>query len=239
MLDAPKTWRSPEELVDIGYARSRVVMMNEFHDGLRRSVRTRRIGKRILPTAHAAGVRHLAMEALERGFAEQANESRQVPAAPWPGYLEQQDMREFIAAALELGWNLVPYEAELEGSTEPGDWDRINKREDQQARNLAAALDRIGGSRLLVWCGNSHLSRYGSGEWQPMGLRFAEHSGFEAFALDQAQGIGEKGVARRLTDEFHDELVSRAGTSGFLAEDSSFSWFGVDAILLSTDNEVS
>jgi hypothetical protein len=56
-------WRSPEELVMIGFSRSRIVMMNECHDGLLRCLSTREIGRRILPTAHKAGVRYLAMEA--------------------------------------------------------------------------------------------------------------------------------------------------------------------------------
>lgn len=235
---APKTWRSPEELVEIGYAWSRVVMMNELHNGLTRSPRTRRIGRQILPTAHAAGVRHLAMEALTPEFARAANETRLLP--DWPGYLGQPEMRELMAAALDLSWTLVPYEAQLEGSTEPGDWARINLREEEQARNLVSALEVIEG-KLLVWCGNSHLSRYGAGEWQPMGLRFAELAGFEAFALDQTQGIGdnEHGVARRLADAYREELVARGGTAGFLAEDSLADWFGVDAILLSTDKALS
>jgi hypothetical protein len=57
-------WRTPEELVEIGFERSRVVMMNEAHNGLERCIRTRDIGRRILPTALRLGVRHLAMEAL-------------------------------------------------------------------------------------------------------------------------------------------------------------------------------
>ena len=72
--------RSVEDLVEVGFSRSRVVMMNEAHSGLRRCVRTRQVGLRILFRAHAAGVRHLAMEALHRGFAEQANRTRRVPA---------------------------------------------------------------------------------------------------------------------------------------------------------------
>jgi erythromycin esterase-like protein len=238
-LAAPKRWRSPDELVELGFTRSRVVMMNELHDGLRRCVRTREIGRRILPAAHAAGVRHLAMEALYREFAAEANASRAVPSCPG-GYLAQPDMRELIAAALELGWTLIAYEAQLEGSTDPGDWERINRREEEQARNLVAALAEVPpDAKLLVWCGNSHLSRHRSGEWTPMGLCFAELAGFDAFALDQTQGIGEASAGSALADRFADELEARGGAAGFLADDHPLSWFGVDAVLLSTDNELS
>jgi hypothetical protein len=57
-------WRSPEEVVELGFARSSVVLANEAHSGLLRCRRTREIGRRLLPAAHRAGVRRLAMEAL-------------------------------------------------------------------------------------------------------------------------------------------------------------------------------
>jgi hypothetical protein len=34
-------WRTPEELVEIGFSRARVVMMKEAHSGDERCVRTR------------------------------------------------------------------------------------------------------------------------------------------------------------------------------------------------------
>ena len=45
--------RTPEELLAIGVSRSRVVMMNEAHHMMKRCVRTREIGLRVLPAAHA------------------------------------------------------------------------------------------------------------------------------------------------------------------------------------------
>jgi hypothetical protein len=108
--------RLPEVLA-IGFSRSRVVMMNEAHSGMQRCVRTREIGARLLPEAHAAGVRHLAMEAL------------------YGPYLAQPDMRRFIDAAEQLGWRLIPYEVNALMST--------NEREEGQARNLADAMAQL------------------------------------------------------------------------------------------------
>ena len=98
----------------IGFERSRVVIVNECHDGLRHCARARVIGRRLLPVAHDAGVRHLAMEALYEPFAEEANRTRRVPtvASGW-GCLAQEDMRSLIADALALGWVLVPYECDF------------------------------------------------------------------------------------------------------------------------------
>jgi len=105
-------WRTPEELVAIGFARSRM-MMNEAHNDLTRCIRTREIGRRILPTAHSAGVRHLAMEALfSHSLAEESNRTRK-PLETNEGYLSQPEMRAFIQTALDLGWTLVSYEADM------------------------------------------------------------------------------------------------------------------------------
>ena len=113
-MEDTSVWRSPEALVTIGYQRSTVVMMNEAHSGLQRCIRTREIGRRILPAAHQAGVRHLAMEALwPYHFAEEANRTRCLPTTLTEGYLAQPEMRLFMQAALDLGWILIPYEPEL------------------------------------------------------------------------------------------------------------------------------
>lgn len=103
-----RRWRSPEELVEIGLARSRVLMVNEGHDGLLRRTRTRGIGVRMIAPAHAAGVRHLAMEALTPDFAAAANRERRF--GPGNGYLAQPDLRALMVTALEHGWSLIAYE---------------------------------------------------------------------------------------------------------------------------------
>jgi hypothetical protein len=38
--------------------------MNEAHSGRRRCVRTREVGRRVLPIAHRLGIRHIAMEEI-------------------------------------------------------------------------------------------------------------------------------------------------------------------------------
>jgi erythromycin esterase-like protein len=108
---AEPIWRSPEDLVRLGFERSRVVLMNEAHNGTLRCVRTREIGRRILPAAHKCGVRHFAAEAFFPAFVEQANTTRVLPAQE-AGYLAQPEMRAFLQAALDLGWTLSPYEAD-------------------------------------------------------------------------------------------------------------------------------
>jgi hypothetical protein len=246
-------WRTPEELVEIGFSRSRVVLMNEAHNGWLRCVRTREIGERILPLAHEASVRHLAMEALaDRGLVDDANESRTLQEVRPPSYLAQPEMRRFIQAALDLGWALVGYEADM--SLAPQDWDPMgdefaNWREEQQALNLVRALEGLPrDTRLLVWCGNGHLykGRYprSGSTWVPMGSHLKEVSGMDPFAIDQIQTV-EFGhaVPRKEAIFLRDHatvLSSLGGTAGFLGDEAPNPWArdDVDAVLLSVENRM-
>jgi hypothetical protein len=239
-------WRTPQELVQEGFRRSQAVMLNEAHDGLIRCVRTRQVGRQILPSAHAMGARHLAMEALTPDDAKAANASRRPPHAA-DGYLAQPDMRELIQAALALGWTLWPYEADIDHAPAAiveqglGSPAFTNWREAEQARNLAAVLAGLPASdRLLVWCGNSHASKAASHDWTPMGHHFAALVADEAFVIDQAVTVAFPGLEQQaaLVAELAPILDRYGGTAGLLREDAGplSCWPGVDALILSTDN---
>jgi len=241
-------WRSPEEVVEIGYQRSPVVMMNEAHSDMKRCIRTRQIGKRILPVAHQAGVRHLAMEALFPWFAEQCNDTRHLPHGNF-GYLSQPEMKEFVQMALDLGWTLLPYEDDQfkwltfrhgirfsesdppeerfrrlrEFQSEFTDLEYTNWREEQQALNIIQTLHTLPPKTpLLVWCGNDHHSKEPGKDWIPMGYQFKAHSNINPFVVDQIRTVKFDGneSGNRLVDEFAEELHRRGGTAGFLAEEA-------------------
>jgi hypothetical protein len=240
-------WRTPQELVQEGFRRSRVVMLNEAHDGLTRCVRTRQLGRQALPSAHAMGARHLAMEALTPDDAEAANATRR-PPHDTDGYLAQPDMVQLIQAALELGWTLWPYEADIDHTPAAivqqglGGQAFTNWREAEQARNLAAVLAGLPASdRLLVWCGNSHASKAASPDWTPMGHHFAALVAEEAFVIDQAVTVAFAGLEQQqaaLVAELAPILDRYGGTAGLLREQAGplSCWPGVDALILSTDN---
>ena len=185
--------RSPEELVAIGFRRSRIVIVNECHDGDRHCPRTRAIGRRILPVAHEAGVRHLAMEALYGPFADEANATRRVPDERM-AYLGQDDMRALIGEALALGWSVLAYECDFslwkEGDTRSAEFG--NWRDAEEARNLTAFLARSPEDlRLLIWCGHSHQRKAPQtypgvrrSTWIRLGQRLREVSGIEPFVID-------------------------------------------------------
>ena len=191
-------------------------MVNEAHSGMKRCVRTREIGRRLLPAAHAAGVRHLAMEAL------------------YGPYLAQPDMQALIDAAEKLGFRLIPYEVTQLMTS--------NEREEGQARNLAAALAQLPPETpILVWCGIGHLWKEPPREeWIPMAFRFWRITDLEPFSIDQTVTVefdpAKTGAWHRLVERERSRLEALGGTAGFLVADSPLPRAGIDAVLLSTQN---
>lgn len=240
-------WRSPEEIVEIAFQRASVVMMNEAHNGWKRCIRTRQIGQRILPVAHQADVRHLAMEALFPTFTEQCNHNRFLPEKS-EGYLAQPEMRSLIQTALDLGWSLIAYEAnfvqwlsarhdldlpntdniyEISHLLQPYQTEFMSReftnwREEQQARNLIKALESLPtNTTLLVWCGNSHQSKRPLQGWFPMGYQFKKLSGLDPFSIDQTRTVNFTDDPYHFEpfEEFTQDLAAYGGTAGFLLEE--------------------
>lgn len=248
-----RPWRTVEELIEIGYQRSRVVMMNECHAEWFRCIRTRRLGQRILPTAHQLGVRHLAMEALYPSVVEEANRTRHLPANAL-GYLEQPEMRAFIQTALDLGWTLIVYEADFEQEPPGLSYRQQNNwREEQQAHHLIEALATLPKEgKLLVWCGNNHHTKalvpVREGEpdefWALMGYHFRMKSGVDPFVIDQGVAVQWPGLPKRpdrekWLKEITPTLATFGGTAGFLTEEAPSRLPvapGNDAFVVSLDN---
>jgi len=240
-------WRPVEDIVRWGFAHAPVVMANEAHSGLARSVRTREVGVRMVRAAHEAGVRRLAMEALDWPAEGTQGPILAVPSVP-VGYLAQPEMRRLIGAALDLGWTLWAYEAVFE-ITADTDQDRFrtmeftNWREREQAANLGRLMDAAPGEPLLVWCGNGHAIKEQCDDWIPMGWHFRTMSGIDPFVIDQTVTIDFSGRARpwlpELLASLAETLAAHGGTAGILRDQAPpplDGWTSVDALVVSTDN---
>lgn len=246
--DSVESWRSIEEVAALAFERSPVVMANEAHSGFCRCVRTRVVGTRMIRVAHRAGCRLLAMEALPN-FDGPPLLRTSLPERL--GYLAQPEMVDLVDTALGLGWQLVGYEQTEEQGSRWGTGGRIpieevNRREQAQAENLVAIVERMSGP-LLVWCGNDHHAKTLGSGWRPMGTEFRSLSGIEAFAVNQSAGVrfapGTQadieldGAQRELLDDRF------GGTAAFLIDDVPrgivSNLAGFDAYVVSTDNEMS
>jgi hypothetical protein len=246
---AVEGWRPVEDLVRWGFGHAPVVMANEAYDGMARSVRTREVGVRMVRAAHEAGVRRLAMEALPHRRGEPQGPIVAMPADT-DGYLAQPDMRRLMGTALDLGWTLWAYEAVIE-ITPDTDRDHLrsreftNWREHEQAANLGRLLEAASGEPMLVWCGNSHAVKWKDDEWVPMGWHFREMSGVDQFVIDQIVTVnfGEEPQpwVAELLASVADTLAAHGGTAGILCDQAPpplCGRAGVDALVVSTDNEM-
>jgi len=240
-------WRPVEDVIRWGFAQQPVVMANEAHNGLARSVRTRVIGARMIRAAHQAGVRRLAMEALYWPAKDVPGPITTLPDHEH-GYLAQPEMRTMIGTALDLGWTLWAYEAEIRVTPETDpDWLRsmefTNWREREQAANLCRLVDAAPGEPMMVWCGNSHASKHEGGEWVPMGWHFREMSSIDPFVIDQTVtvdfGDGPRPWERDLLGSLADVLAAYGGTAAIRREQAPPPLDQrdyVDAVVVSTDN---
>ena len=224
-------------------------MANEAHNGLARCVRTREVGVRIVQGRHEAGVRRLAMEALPHRRGEPQGPILAV-SPDSGGYLAQPEMRRLTGTALNLGWTLWAYEAVID-FTPDTDWEHLrstehtNWREREQAVNLCRLLEAAPGEPVLVWCGNSHASKVQHEEWVPMGWHFREMSGVDQFVIDQDVTVNFGGEprpwVRELLASMADTLAAHGGTAGILRDQAPpllAGRDGVDALVVSTDNEM-
>lgn len=120
-----------------------------------------------------------------------------------------------------------------------------NWREREQAANLGRLLDAAPGEPLLVWCGNSHASKVEHEEWIPMGWHFRDMSGVNPFVIDQDVtvdfGREPQPWVRELPASLSDIPAAHGGTAGILRDQAPpplTGWDGVDALVVSTDNEM-
>ena len=107
-------------------------------------------------------------------------------------------------------------------------------------------LDAAPGVPLLVWSGNSHASKMASDEWIPMGHRFVAMSGLEPFVIDQVVCVAWPDHPPTWLPEVlaaaGEAIEILGGTAGILRDQAPpplDTWPGVDAVVVSTDNELS
>lgn len=161
--------------------------------------------------------------------------------ATWPSRTCQ-----LIQRALDLGWTLFAYEADIarapmeivaKGTTTR---EFTNWRELEQARNLVAVLDQLGSDeQLLVWCGNGHHTKRQAGDWAPMGYQFVELAGLEPFCIDQTITVVWPDGRQMfpVPADLESALVTRGGSAGFLRQDfPPLVRHPADALVVSVDN---
>ena len=239
-------WLTIEELAKVAFGTQPVVMANEAHDGMRRCVRTRRVGLRLVRAAHELGVRDLAMEALPAPVPGAPESWIELPPVEG-GYLAQPDMRELARTALGHGWRLWSYEERtppdlLAHPDQLLTMEFTNRREREQALNLAELASRL--PMLLVWCGNGHATRLVVADWVPMGHQFVHITGRQPYVIDQTVTVNWNDEHSYLPDGavewLERELAPYGGTAAVKHDDApeQLLQHDADAFVLSVDNRL-
>lgn len=230
-------WLTPEGLVQEGFRRSRVLMLNEGRNGLQRCIRTRRIGVQVLAMARASGARLLAMEVLG------------APGTPprAGGVLDQPDLQQLIAEAKRQGIRVEGYDVDdatipLNLRTKVKTPAFTNWRDAKQAANLAALFGEVSPeARMLVWCVNLHHSKVRFMQYRPTGWRFMDSTGVEPFVIDQTVTVnfmGRRGDPTLLRWARW-TLADLGGSAGFVWQEGLPRLSpGADAWILSLDNRL-
>lgn len=239
-------WLTIEELAQVAFGTQPVVMVNEVHDGMRRCIRTRRVGVRLVRAAHELGVRDLAMEALPAPVPGAPESWIELPPVEG-GYFVQPDMRELARTALGRGWRFVV----IRGADAAGSPGVSRSTPDdgvhEQARTRAGAEPGRAGEpvpMLLVWCGNGHATRQVVADWVPMGHQFVQITGRQPYVIDQTVTINWNDQHAYLPDGavewLERELAPYGGTAAVRHDDAPEQLLhrDADAFVLSVDNRL-
>lgn len=155
----------------------KVVMINESHHQPAHRVFTLELAKKL----REKGFTHLAMEGLSQAEKTQAV-GYATYAHPVTGfYTAEPAFAHLIKASIDLGYHLYSYEAFGTKS--------IEEREELQAQNLKALLDKDPKAKILVYAGYSHIRKTKTprgDEW--MASRFQKKTGITPYTIDQVAG---------------------------------------------------
>ena len=169
-LEQHGRWRDALDVLEQAANGRRVVMLNENHERSRHRAFLLQLVERL----HAQGVRALAAETFAAEVVASSAEGGVQTAAGV--YTRDPVFASAVARALQLGWELVAYEAQ----TAVGD---RQAREHAQARTLADWLQANPARRLLVYVGGSHLDKRADAGW--MAAQLMAMTGIEPLSIRQ------------------------------------------------------
>jgi hypothetical protein len=136
----------------------KVVITNEAHYQPQNRVFT----SLLLDTLYKKGFRYLCVEDLSRDDtvykSKEDNElnSRKYPTTTTGFYMDEPQYGNLVRHALNLGYTLVPYE--YYASDVKDMMERIQARENGQAKNIAQIFQNDPNAKILVHCGYGHLN---------------------------------------------------------------------------------
>lgn len=162
--------------------REQVIIINEAHHEARHRVFT----TALLKGLYHNGYRLLGLEAL----ADTLINKRKFPVVESGFYIQEPQMANLIAEALQIGFTVFGYEAS-EGKNG-------KEREIEQAKNIAQVMAKNPGAKVLIHCGFDHVieGTPGNKNWEKaMAGRLKEYTNIDPLTIDQVS-YSPKGDAK-------------------------------------------
>jgi hypothetical protein len=154
---------------------NRVIIINEAHHSSLHRVFT----KSLLQELYDNGFRNLGLEALTNGeLKDSLLRNRKYPVMETGHYTKDPQFGNMIRTALEIGYNVFPYET-TRGSNG-------KSREIDQARNIQQVIDSRPNEKFLIHCGFGHVEEGEHDTWEKaMAGRLAEFTGINPLTINQ------------------------------------------------------
>jgi hypothetical protein len=158
----------------------RVVMLNEDH----LNSYSRFFAKQLLPGLWEQGYRYLALEALD--YRDASINARKYPTQRSGIYISDPAFSNFLRTALNMGFVLLPYEAD-DPPVQLTDYKAIRQfREKSQAENIMSILKRDNKAKIFVYAGHGHIyKRNSKSTLKMMAQIFKEEAGLEPLCIEQ------------------------------------------------------
>lgn len=162
--------------------KTEIVIINEAHHNSFHRVFTRSLLQKLFDQ----GYQNLGLEALGNGeYLDAELNTRKYPIQETGFYTKDPQFGNLIRDALEIGYNLFPYENIGEGNGKP--------REIGQARNIQKVMESKPGEKFLIHCGFDHALEGNHRAWEKaMAARLAEYTGQNPLTINQTE-YSEKG----------------------------------------------
>ncbi len=155
-----------------------VVMINEDHSTEKHRV----FSEILLEPLFDLGFRYLAIETLSEK--DKNLNSRKFPIKSSGTYSNEPNYANFIRTALEMGFELIPYEIRDDDEDDSGESNFITYREECQSNHLADFIKQNPKAKIFVHAGWDHIKEHTTTKW--MAERFREKTGINPLTISQA-----------------------------------------------------
>lgn len=158
-------------------AKTSIVIFNEAHHNPRHRV----FVATLLPELKKLGYTYIGLEALP--YSDSNINVNKYPSITPTSYTNEPCFGNLLREALQLGYTVFPYEA---------DWELQKKgesREELQARNIKAIIDKYPNNKFIIYCGYDHAIEDSTRNFMvlPMAGRLKKMTGIDPFTIDQVQ----------------------------------------------------